>query len=83
MVVGSTTTNEDANLVELETSLVLLESRDDTLESSGNVGEVGNTSSDEEEFAFGVGSTSSHEIDCETSRSRFDQFEVKSKIDRK
>jgi len=64
LVVGSTTTNEDANLVELKTSLVLLEGRDDTLESSGNVGEVGNTSSDEEKLAFGVGSTTSHKIDC-------------------
>jgi hypothetical protein len=63
LVVGSTTTNEDANLVELETTLVLLESRDDTLEGSSDVGEVGDTSSDEEQLALRVGSTASHEID--------------------
>lgn len=63
LVVRSTTTNEDADLVELKSTLVLLEGRDDTLEGGSDVGEVGNTSTDEEELAFGVGGTAGDEVD--------------------
>lgn len=63
LVVGSTATNEDADLVLLDAVLELLEGSDDTLEGSGDVGEVGDTTTDEEDLALGVRSTAGHEVD--------------------
>lgn len=63
LVVGSTAANKDANFVLLELVLVLLERLDDTLEGRGDVGEVGDTPTDDEELALGVGGAPSHEVD--------------------
>lgn len=47
----------------LKSLLELLEGSDDTLESSGNIREVGGTTTNNEDLALGVGFTSSHQID--------------------
>lgn len=63
LVVGSSATNKDANLVLLELVLVLLERLDDALEGRSDVGEVGDTSTDDEELALRVGGATGHEVD--------------------
>jgi hypothetical protein len=63
LVVGTSTTNEDTDLVLLELELVLLEGGDDSLEGRSDVGEVGDTSTDDEELSLGVGSSTGHEVD--------------------
>lgn len=64
LVVGATTTNVDADIVGDEGSLVLLQGTDDTLEGSGNVGEVGDTTTNDEDLAFRVGISTGNEVDC-------------------
>lgn len=63
LVVGSTSSNEDADFVCLKSTLVLLESTDDTLEGGSDVCEVSNTSSDNEDLAIFARSTSGNEVD--------------------
>ena len=48
LVVGTTTTNVDLDLVSDERSLVLLERTDDTLEGCRDVREVGNTTTNDQ-----------------------------------
>lgn len=63
LVVWSTAADVDLDAVGNETCLEFLEGTDDTLESSSDVGEVSNTSTNDEEFALGVGSASSDQVD--------------------
>lgn len=62
LVVGTTSSNEDSDLVSDQSLSVLFESLDDTLEGSSNVGEVGNTTTDDEDLALRVRSTSSDQV---------------------
>lgn len=43
--------------------LEFLEGSDDSLEGGSDIGEVGDTSTDDEEFSLRVRSSSSHEVD--------------------
>ena len=63
LVVGATTADEDPDLVVDEGALVLLEGADDTLEGGSDVGEVGDTTTDDEELAVGARSPASDEVD--------------------
>ena len=54
LVVGATTADVDFNLVVDERSLELCKSPDDTLEGGGNVGEVSNTTADDQDLSLGV-----------------------------
>lgn len=67
LVVGSSTSDEDLDLVGNQLVLELLESTDDALEGGGDIGEVGNTSSNDEDLSFGVGGTTSDEVDYKES----------------
>lgn len=60
--IGSGTTNPDLYVVLDEDLGKLSESADDTLECGSNVGEVGNTTSDEEDLALWIHGRSEHEI---------------------
>lgn len=62
LVVRTSTSHPDFDVVSNETLLVLLKGSNDTLESGSNVGEVGSTTTDDEDLTFGVGSASGHEI---------------------
>ena len=64
LVVGSTTTDVDADLVVGERRLVLLEGTNDTLESGSDVGEVGDTTTNDEDFALWVRLAASDQVDC-------------------
>jgi hypothetical protein len=59
----TSSSNEDLDLVVDQRLLELLEGLDDTLESSSDVGEVGDTSSDDEDLALGVDVSSGDERD--------------------
>jgi hypothetical protein len=63
LVVGTTSSNEDADFVGLKSTLVLLESANDTFKGGSDVGEVGNTSSDDEDLSILSGSASGDEVD--------------------
>ena len=64
LVVGSTSSNKDLDLVRLELLLELLQCSNDTLEGRCDVGEVGNTSSNDKELSLWVGCASGHQINC-------------------
>ena len=64
LVVGSTSTNKDLDRVSDQLTLELLEGTDDALEGGSDVGKVGNTTTNDEDFALGVGSSASDEVDC-------------------
>ena len=66
LVVGPSTTNPDLDLVLDELWSVLADSFDDTLESRCNVGEVGNTTSDEENFALRGKWCAEHKVEDST-----------------
>lgn len=63
LVVGTSTTNPDLDLVLVQDGGNLTESADDTLEGGGNVGEVGNTTTDEEDLAVGVDGRAQHQVE--------------------
>jgi hypothetical protein len=63
LIVWTTTTDEDLDTVADKLVLVLLEGTDDTLEGSSDVGEVGNTTTDDEDLALGTRGSTSDEID--------------------
>jgi hypothetical protein len=63
LVVGTTTADEDLDRVVDKLVLVCLECTDDALEGSGDVGEVGDTTNDDEDLAIGVRSATGDEVD--------------------
>lgn len=63
LVVGTTTTNEDLDLVGDQLVLELLEGANDTLEGGSDVGKVGNTTTNDEDLALGVRGAAGDEID--------------------
>ena len=63
LVVGTGSSNPNLDAVADEAILVLLQGADDTLEGGSDVGEVGGTSTDDEDLAVLVGLTASHQID--------------------
>ena len=63
LVVGSTTTDEDADGVSDELVLIFFEGADNTLERGGDVCEIGNTTADDEDFAVRAGSTAGDKVD--------------------
>lgn len=62
LVVGASTADPDLDVVLDEERSNLTEGTDDTLEGRGNVGEVGNTTTDEEDLALGVHGGTEHEV---------------------
>lgn len=64
MVVRSSTANEDLDLMVDQLALEFLEGTNDALEGGSDVGEVGNTSTNDEDLALGVGCTAGDEVDC-------------------
>ena len=65
LVVGTSTTDPDLNLVFVQNGGDVTESANDTLESRGDVGEVSDTTTDEEDLAVGVGGGAEHQVkDC-------------------
>jgi hypothetical protein len=63
LVVGTITADEDLDGVADELVLVLLEGTDHTLEGSGDVGEVGDTTTNDEDLAIGARSATGDEVD--------------------
>lgn len=62
LVVGTSTADPDLGLVLVQDGGDIAQSTDDTLEGAGNVGEVGNTTTDEEDLALGVHGGAEHQI---------------------
>ena len=54
LVIRATTTNKDFDLVSDQLALELLESADNPFEGSGNVGKIGDTTTDDEDLSLGV-----------------------------
>ena len=52
LVVGSTATDVDFGIVLLQLDLVLLQGSDDSLESGGNIGKVGDSTPNNQLFAI-------------------------------
>lgn len=63
LVVRTSTSHPDLDIVSKETLLVLLEGSDDTLECGSNVGEVGSTTANDEDLTFRVRGASGHKVD--------------------
>jgi hypothetical protein len=63
LVVGAGTTDPDLGLVLDEEGCDFPKGADDTLESRGNVGEVGNTTANEEDLALLVLGSTEHEVE--------------------
>ena len=68
LVVGTATTDVDADIVSNEGSLVLLQCTNDTLEGSSDVGEVGDTTTNDENLSVSMGSTTGDKVDCKSNR---------------
>jgi hypothetical protein len=62
LVVGASTADPDLDVVLDKERSDLTESADDTLEGGGDVGEVGNTTTDEQDLALGVHGSTEHEV---------------------
>jgi len=62
LVVGAGTADPDLDLVLLENGGNVANGANDTLEGAGNVGKVGNTTTDKEDFAVGVGRGAQHQV---------------------
>lgn len=62
LIVRSTTANEDSDFVTLKTLLVILQRIDNSAESGRDIGEIGNSSSNNKDLAFRVGLAASHEV---------------------
>lgn len=62
LVVGTSTANPDLHLVLVEDGCDLTQGADDTLECGGDVGEVGNTTTNEQHLAVGVGRSPQHQV---------------------
>jgi hypothetical protein len=63
LVVGTSTSDPDLDVVLNQLSGIVSEGSDDTLEGAGNVGEVGNTTADEENLALLGLRGSEHEVE--------------------
>jgi hypothetical protein len=63
LVVRASTTNKYFDLVRDQLVLELLESANDSLKGRSDVGEVGDTTTDDEDFAFGVGCATGDKVD--------------------
>jgi hypothetical protein len=63
LVVGTGTTDPDLDVVLVELGGVVAESLDDTLEGAGDVGEVGNTTSDEQDLALVRHGRAEHQVE--------------------
>ena len=63
LVVGTTTTDVDFDLMVGERCLEVREGTDDTLEGSGNVGEVGNATTNDQNLSLGIGFPPSHKVE--------------------
>ena len=63
LVVGTTTTDVDFDLVIDKRSLELRKGTDDTLESSGNVGEVGDTTANDQDLSIRVRFSSGNKVE--------------------
>jgi hypothetical protein len=68
LVVGPAAADKDADFVELQALLVLLERADDALEGGGDVGEVGDAAADDEDLAALLDLAAGHQIHCEPTR---------------
>lgn len=64
LVVGASTADVDTDLVGDERRLVLFQCTDDAFEGGGNIGEVGDTTTDDEDLAIGVRLAARDEINC-------------------
>ena len=62
LVVGTGTANPNLDLVLNQDGGELADGANDTLEGGGNVGEIGNTTTDEEDLALGVGGGAQHQV---------------------
>jgi hypothetical protein len=62
LVVGASTADPDLDVVLDKERSDLTKGTDDTLESGGDVGEVGNTTTDEQDLALGVYGSTEHEV---------------------
>lgn len=62
LVVGAGTADPDLDLVLNELGSKVAEGADDTLEGAGDVGEVGNTTADEEDLALVAHGSAEHEV---------------------
>jgi hypothetical protein len=62
LVVGTGTTDPDLDLVLVQGASNFPQGADDTLEGRGNVGEVGNTTTDEQHLALRVLGSTEHEV---------------------
>lgn len=63
LVVGASTADPDLDVVLDEERCNFPQGADDTLEGGGDVGEVGNTTTDEEDLALGVLGSAEHEVE--------------------
>jgi hypothetical protein len=63
LVVWASATNKDFDLVSDQLVFELLESLDDSLEGRSHVGEIGDTTTDDEDFAFRVRRATGNKID--------------------
>ena len=63
LVVGAGTTDPDLDLVLVQDRGDFSQSANDTLEGGGDVGEVGNTTTNEEHLALGVLGGTEHEVE--------------------
>lgn len=62
LVVRTSTTDPDLDLVLVQNGGDIADGADDTLEGGGDVGEVGNTTTDEEDLALGVLRSTQHQV---------------------
>ena len=63
LVVGTGTADPDLDLVLVQDGGDIANGTDDTLEGAGNVGEIGNTTTDEQNLALGVGGGTQHQVE--------------------
>lgn len=66
LVVGTGTTDPDLNVVLVQLSGIIPQSTDDTLEGAGNIGEVGNTTTNEENLALVGHGSAEHQVQDST-----------------
>jgi hypothetical protein len=63
LIVRASSSNKDFDLVKYQLVLELLESADNTLEGPSNVGKIGDTSTNEENFSLGVRRATGDKVD--------------------
>lgn len=65
LVVGTSTSNKDLDTRVDELLLVLFQSANDALECRSDIGEVGDTTTDDENLALRTRGTTGDQVDCE------------------